>query len=144
VIPGIDSTFGYANYAYFGKYTAAAGTSISKINIYCTGAGYVKAAIYSDASGQIGTKLAANDTGSGQLVIGAGPQSITITPTSITAGTTYWLAAWSNNPTIGVTKEAGTYAYIANQTAPFEFPSPITQITYVGPWIYRIIISGSN
>ena len=136
---GPSATYGFANRAYFCKYTATSTTNITKINVYFVGAGYAKVAMYSDNSGMVGSLIT---TGEGAIT-GTGLNSFAITSTPIVSGTSYWLAAWSDSPIISFAKDTGNIAYL-DKAAPFNFNSTISFITYAGTIQWRGMISGSN
>jgi hypothetical protein len=136
---GSAGTMGFANRAYFCRYAATSGPSITKINVNFIGAGHARVAIYNDSGGSIGSLIqqTAEDT-----VTGAGVKTFTITSTPIVSGTNYWLAVWSDAQIIGFASGAGTVAYF-DKAAPFTFDS-IGFITYAGTIAWHGMISGGN
>jgi hypothetical protein len=108
------------NYLLLDKFTAEATGSLSQIKIKAGAAGNVKVAIYSDVSGSPGSLLSAVNTGTS---VTTGWNNISITTTTITSGTAYWLALISDSYCMSYKSTGGTGRYKAVSYSSFTFPT---------------------
>jgi len=129
-------------WVYASRYTATGSATIDQINVRSYGTGNMKVAIYSDSFNSVGT-LIAGSTGEGAVT--AGLNSIPLdSPVTITAGTTYWLAEWSDARIFSFTLEPGVYANSNSAYASFDFSTATISWIYPTPGTHRGLISGSN
>jgi len=127
---------------YASRYTATGSATIDQINVRSNGTGNMKVAIYSDSFNSVGT-LIAGSTGEGAVT--AGLNSIPLdSPVTITAGTAYWLAEWSDARIFSFTLEPGVYANSNAAYASFDFSTATISWLYPTPGTHRGLISGSN
>ena len=139
---GTFYTYVTSKWVYASRYTATGSATIDQINVRSYGTGNMKVAIYSDSFNSVGT-LIAGSTGEGAVT--AGLNSIPLdSPVTITAGTTYWLAEWSDARIFSFTLEPGVYANSNSAYASFDFSTATISWIYPTPGTHRGLISGSN
>jgi len=139
---GTPYTYVTSKWVYASRYTATSSATINQINVRSYGTGNMKVAIYSDSYNAVGT-LIAGSTGSGAVT--AGLNSIPLdSPVTITSGTTYWLAEWSDAPVFAFTAEPGIYANSSSAYTSIDFSTTTISWRYPTPGNFRGLISGSN
>jgi len=139
---GTPYTYVTSKWVYASRYTATSSATINHINVRSYGTGNMKVAIYSDSYNAVGT-LIAGGTGSGAVT--AGLNSIPLdSPVTITSGTTYWLAEWSDAPVFAFTAEPGIYANSSSAYTSIDFSTTTISWRYPTPGNFRGLISGSN
>lgn len=111
------------NTVHLTKFTADVSGSLSELKIWARVVGYAKVAVYSDAAGVPGTRLAKQDTGY------AAPAGFWTAvpleaPCDIVQGSSYWLAA--------IASATGTLSNDANTTDPSQYKSEVYG-TYTWP-----------
>jgi hypothetical protein len=110
-----------AGYLFMERWTATSKGSVSTIKIKGTGSGNVKVAIYSDSGGAPGTLLAQQGT---STPIVAGWNSLTLTSaTTVTPGTSYWLAYVADKRCVGTVATTATGKYMPITYSSFTFSS---------------------
>jgi hypothetical protein len=124
------TTFG-ANRIRFARFHAAESFSAAQIFARINGlAGHYRAAIYADVSGAPGDRLALSSLVTNPAT---GWTAFPLASrTTLTSGTTYWLAIWSDNafagihstPTGGTVREA-TATFTTSSTNNANWPSPV-------------------
>jgi hypothetical protein len=82
------------SYIEMSKFTCSGTGKVSEIHVYSKANGNVKVGIYADISGEPGSRLSVNNTGT--AVIANQWNTISITELSVTSGTVYWLAIISD------------------------------------------------
>jgi hypothetical protein len=123
------TTINGANLFLLDKFIAATTGSLTQVRIYCGSSGNIKAAVYSDSSGSPGSLLTANNAGTPCT---AGWNTITVTSTPVTAGTSYWLAYVSDAPSVIYQSGDGVMRWRGATYSSFTFPS--SPGTLSGPW----------
>jgi hypothetical protein len=83
------------DYIQLSKFTASVTGTISQIRVYSIGTANVKVAIYADSAGEPGALIRANS--SSNPVVADQWNTISITSTSVTSGTAYWLGVITDN-----------------------------------------------
>lgn len=123
--------YGYAMAKYLWIYPCVAGstTTVSHINLKASVTSGVKVAIYDDE----GVLINANN--SLQTVTAGCNTSLTIPATSIASGTTYWIAMWCTDQTVGFARNVvGDSAYLDLGGSMDTFPATISGIAYHIPY----------
>lgn len=92
------------NYIFGCQFTASATGTSATFRVYSTASGNIKVAIYSDSSGDPGTRLGHNSDGT--AVTGSQWNQITLSGVSISASTVYWLLV--NADTSGCSSRASS------------------------------------
>ncbi len=82
------------SYIEMSKFTCSGTGKVSEIHVYSKANGNVKVGIYADVSGEPGSRLSVNNTGT--AVIANQWNTVSITELDVTSGTVYWLAIISD------------------------------------------------
>jgi hypothetical protein len=128
----VKSGNGYASWLYTSKFVCGKNGDATEIQIYSDSSGEAKVALYTDNAGSPGTVIVKND--SGTAVTGGQWNAISISSTTVTAGTTYWIAAISNATGV-VTNKSGVATSKYNVSYPygsFTFPSTFPSTSDIG------------
>jgi len=111
-----------SNFHYLGRFQAIAnGNNVTDFRVYCTGAGNIKANIYSDNSGEPNTLLSANNTGTSVV---SGWNSIIVPVVTIISGTWYWLGLNADAAIVRRNNTGGTIRYKSSTYSTFTAPDP--------------------
>jgi hypothetical protein len=106
------------------RFQAGTSGSMTNFHVRCSDPDRVKLAVYADSGGAPGAKLGAADTPDQAVV--PGWNTLNFPATSITNNSYYWLAAISDNSTIGVGTLSSTNnkRYKTALYSSFTFPNP--------------------
>jgi len=105
------------------RFQATASGKLTSFQVKCSGEGNVKVALYADNAGAPGALLGAVDTAD-NLTVMASWNPINFPEYQINNGTTYWLAAVSDNAVICTKTLSSTNKYKTALFTGFEFPDP--------------------
>lgn len=153
-----DASSGQApqNTFLLSQFTAVRDRTMDTFRINCSGNGKVKVGMYADDYGLPGTRLGAVDSSEGVDVV-SGWNNIDFPEIAVSANTTYWLAAISNNDAIikyntsGPSKSKGSQTYstfIFPETPPTDFTDEVSrQYLFAGygrPFVFVFSIDCSS
>ncbi len=117
--PSSDSgTFASTN-LYFYRFVASKSGTLHSIKIKSGGSMNVRVGVYSDSSSVPSTRLVQSDS----TAVVSGWNTITVSDTSIEAGTVYWLACQTETSTTLVTGSTKTTARYKSNTYSSGLPS---------------------
>jgi hypothetical protein len=114
-----------ADYSIWSKFTATFSGTIDRIKVYSRANGNMKVGLYADSAGTPGARLGYNDTG--QACALNQWNTLTISATSIVAGTSYWLVYIFDTQGTGShtgVNSGGTRKYKAATYSSWTFPDP--------------------
>jgi len=119
----VKSGNGSASWLYTSKFVCGKNGDATEIQIYSDSSGEAKVALYTDNAGSPDTLIVKND--SGTAVTGGQWNAISISSTTVTAGTTYWIAAMGNASGV-ITNKSGI------ATSKYDFPYTYGTFTFPG------------